>query len=141
MIAQIDTTLKLVDKAAEASDRWLFLAALAIIIVGGTMIIRWLVASLERKDREHDAKTLVLIAAHGTERKEWSIALLESKAQFLASLADQRKDFREELSTERHACAAERAADREARHAVANSLNNVALTVRDLGETKAEASK
>lgn len=134
MIAQIDSTIKLVDRASEASDRWLFLAALAFIMVGGTLIIRWLVASLERKDKEHDAKTLALISSHALERKEWSIALMESKAQFIASLADQRKDFREELSTERHACAAERAADREARHAVANSLNAVALTVRDLAE-------
>jgi len=87
-LAQLDATLKVVDKASEATDRWLFLAALAIIIVGGTLIIRWLVASLERKDKEHDIKTMSPISAHAVERKEWSIAQMEAKAQFLKSLDD-----------------------------------------------------
>jgi hypothetical protein len=53
VVAQIETGLSVVDKAAAASDRWLFLAALAIIIAGGVAVIRYLVNSLEKKDAAH----------------------------------------------------------------------------------------
>lgn len=85
---------ELVDKASVASDRWLFLAALLVIIGGGALIIRWLVVSLETKD-----------AAHVTERNEWRSQQLEAKAGFLEALKQQRVDFREELALERTATA------------------------------------
>lgn len=138
MIAQIETGLKIVDRAAESSDRWLFLAALGIIIIGGTLIINWLVKSLERKDNEHDAKSMALISSHAVERKEWAIALMEAKAEFLKALSEQQKVFREELSTERLAAATERAVDRDARHQTANALNAVALATTDLRQSLAE---
>jgi len=37
ILAQIDTVLSAVDKASASSDRWLFLLALAIIILGGAL--------------------------------------------------------------------------------------------------------
>ena len=39
LLAQIEAGLSVVDKAAAASDRWLFLLALAIIIFGGVAVI------------------------------------------------------------------------------------------------------
>ena len=44
-LAQLEAGLSVVDKAAAASDRWLFLLALAIIIFGGVAVIRYLVPS------------------------------------------------------------------------------------------------
>ena len=132
--AQIDTATKLVDKASEASDRWLFIAALAIIIIGGTLIIRWLVNSLEKKDHDHELKSMALIESHGRERKEWAAVLLESKQQFLEALASQRKDFREELSLERSQSAQERTLDRDARHAIANATNSIGLAITQMKE-------
>ncbi len=137
MLAQLETGMKIVDKASEASDRWLFIAALAIIIVGGTLIINWLVKSLDKKDAQHDVKISAMIASHATERKDWAGVLIDSKTQFLEALATQRKDFREELSLERHACAQERSLDREARHATANALNNIGLKLTLLNEEAA----
>ena len=137
-LSQIETAAQIVDKAATASDRWLFLAALAIIIIGGSMVIRWLVASLEKKDKVHNDEMLGMRTAHITERAEWRTVMENSKAQFLDAIATQRKDFREELSAERHACATERTLDREARHATANSLNGVSLALQVLGKDSPE---
>lgn len=141
LLAQLETVLKTVDKAEGASDRWLFLAALAIIIVGGVLCINWLVKSLERKDKEHSDKTLVMVNAHATERREWALVLQQSKDQFIASLEAQRKDFREEMSAERHAYAAERALEHGTRHASANALNNLSTATQDLRETIVEKLK
>lgn len=44
------------------------------------------------------------------------------------------KDFRAELSNERHACAAERVLDRQARHASANAVQSVAYALQLLAE-------
>ena len=149
MLAQAEIAVDIVDKAARASDRWLFLAAITIIIIGGTIVIRWLVSniekkdtahacSLESKDEEHKKEMCDMRLAHVAERNEWRTVMEASKTQFLAAIADQRKDFREELSLERHACATERAADREARHATANSLNGVSLALQVLAKDSPE---
>ncbi len=45
----------LVDKAANASDRWLALAAFAIILLGGICIIRYLIKDQEKQRTEHSA--------------------------------------------------------------------------------------
>ena len=138
VLAQAEAVKKLVDEASTASDRWLFLAALAIIIVGGSMVIRWLVASLAIKDKTHNDEMQGMREAHGVERAEWRTVMETSKTQFLDAIATQRKDFREELSLERHACATERAMDREARHATANSLNGVSLALQVLAKDSPE---
>lgn len=38
-------TPELIDHAAAASDRWLFLAALVVIGLGGVWLVKWLVTS------------------------------------------------------------------------------------------------
>ncbi len=138
MIAQIETAIHAIDKASGATDRWLFLAALGIIIIGGTAVIRWLVASLDRKDAAHNMEMQGMRESHGRERTEWRTVLEGSKTEFLSAIMQQRKDFREELSAERHACAQERALDREARHATANALNSVGLSLTLLNEQVAK---
>lgn len=134
MLAQVETAVDIVNKASSATDRWLFLAALAIIIIGGSMVIRWLVASLDKKDASHNKEMQELRGAHGTERSEWRTIMETSKTQFLTAIMEQRKDFREELSVERHACAQERILDREARHATAGAMNHVALSLQVLAD-------
>jgi len=101
LFAQLETGLQVVDKAAAASDRWLFLAALAIIISGAVLAIRYLVASMEKKDVTHASVLERIAAEHSRERSEWRAAQLEAKAQFLEALRQQRVDFREELAVER----------------------------------------
>jgi hypothetical protein len=123
MLAQIETAMKAIDKATAATDRWLFLAALVIIMAGGSIVIRWLVLGWAQKDRAHDEAAAGMRTAHLTER-----------AGFLAALSDQRADFRAELSKERHECAQERILDREARHATANALNQIGLTLALLSD-------
>lgn len=56
-------------------------------------------------------------------------------------LAGSLKSFREELQMERLACTTERTLDREARHAVANSLNAVSLSLVLLHESYPEIKK
>ena len=103
LFAQIDTVLTAVDKASAASDRWLFLAALAIIIAGGVAVIRYLVNSLEKKDAAHSAAWASQNNEHAKERNEWKLCLEQSKAGFLNALKEQRDEFRAELSLERAA--------------------------------------
>jgi hypothetical protein len=103
ILAQIDTVLSAVDKASASSDRWLFLLALGIIILGGVAVIRYLVASLERKDATHAAAWATQSAEHAKERLEWKISLEEAKSGFLLALKEQRDEFRAELSLERAA--------------------------------------
>ena len=103
MLAQIDTVLSAVDKASASSDRWLFLLALALIILGGVAVIRYLVASLERKDAAHASAWATQSAEHSKERIEWKLSLEEAKAGFLTALKEQRDEFRAELSLERAA--------------------------------------
>lgn len=105
MIAQLEAGKALVDQAATASDRWLFLAALGIIIVGGVTCINWLVKSLGKKDADHATAFEKLNAEHLKERAEWRIAEGEAKEGFLTALKEQRTDLRAELSLERDATA------------------------------------
>lgn len=51
------------------------------------------------------------------------------------------KGFKEELTLERASCTAERALDREARHATANAINSVGLSLALLNETHPEIKK
>ncbi len=131
-LAQAETAMEIVTKASTATDRWLFLAALAIIIIGGSMVIRWLVASLANKDAAHTMEMQDMRKSHIVERAEWRVVLDASKQQFIDAIATQRKDFRDELASERHACAQERTLDRDARHATANAINSVSLALQVL---------
>ncbi len=40
-----------IDKASAASDRWLFIAAIIIIMMGGLAIIRYLVSLVEKQNQ------------------------------------------------------------------------------------------
>lgn len=42
ILAQLEAAEKLVDKASTASDRWLFLALLVLILITAALIIRYL---------------------------------------------------------------------------------------------------
>lgn len=54
-----------------------------------------------------------------------------SDERFAAHLEKISKDFHDELQKERSASAAERALDRETRHAMANALQMISLTVKE----------
>ncbi len=141
MLAQVETVIDVVDRASHADDRWLFLAALAIIIIGGSLCIRWLVSSLQKKDVEHQTAIGAMRIAHTEERAEWRIIMQKTKEEFLAALEKQQAGFREELSNERHQCAQERILDREARHTMANALNNVGMVIQDIKDTAPKGRK
>lgn len=125
MIAQVETAIEIVDKASSASDRWLFLGALAIIMVGGTACIRWLVSSLQKKDAEYALAAIAVKQTHETERADWRALMQASKAEFIGAISEQRDAFRAELSQERTQCAQERSLDRAARHEMANALQSI----------------
>lgn len=135
MLAQVETVVDIVDKASSASDRWLFLASLVVIILGGTACIRWLVSSLQKKDAEHQIVVGDMRNAHTEERAEWRLVMQKTKEEFLTALEKQQAGFRAELAEERHQCAQERILDREARHTMANALNSVGLAIQDIKET------
>ncbi len=94
MIAQAETIVKsaseIVDKAAAQNDRWLFLAALVLLLIFVAVVIKWLVDHISQKDKAIVEKE----SRHDAERKE-------ARTEFLKALNDQRSDFRLELQTER----------------------------------------
>src|SRR3974390_2946226 len=45
--------LNAVDHAARMNDRWLFLAAFCLLLVGGGMVIYWLVRQLQNVIQDH----------------------------------------------------------------------------------------
>ena len=59
LLAQLDQGMQLVDKAATASDRWLFLATILFVIVAFIIVIRYLVRD---RDKERDARVQESIA-------------------------------------------------------------------------------
>lgn len=97
------------DKASIASDRWLFLAVLALLLSGQGFAIRWLIVSLSNKDVAHAKAWENLNLAHAKERDEWKIAQMgiatearlaheKASALFLDALKSQRTDLREEIA-------------------------------------------
>lgn len=86
-LAQTDEAIRLVDSASKQSDRWLFLAALVMLGLVLGLVVKWLVAHIERKD------------AAITEKDKWFEQKLDKKeeaakvereaahTQFLATLA------------------------------------------------------
>lgn len=100
-LGQIEVVEKVVDHATAASDRGLFLYALAIIIIGGGAAagaaIRWLVTGLKEKDKlfaesmrtkddMHAAERNHLYAEIKSEHIECRVARKEDQAAFLHTL-------------------------------------------------------
>jgi hypothetical protein len=50
---QPETYVEAVTKASQMSDRWLFLAAICIIFLGGVATVRYLVKAIDAKDALH----------------------------------------------------------------------------------------
>ncbi len=88
----IDSAAKLVDRAAMQNDRWLFLAALVILLAFVAFVIRWLVSHIQEKDRTIAEKERLT-----------ELSRSEARVEFLNALAAQRADFRAELQAERAA--------------------------------------
>lgn len=135
MLAQLESVIKVVDQASVATDRWLFLAAIVLILVGGFLAIRWLITNQTIKDATHEAAAVAARTAHAAERAEWRTTLATAKTDFVLALKEIQDSFRQELSTERHECAQERILDRNARHAMANALNGISLVLAEHRET------
>lgn len=113
LLAQIETGVRagmeVVDKASLASDRWLFLAVLAMLLAGQALAIRWLIKSSDAKEKSHSDAWDKISIAHQKERTEWKeaqtgiaaearIAQEKSSAAFLEALKSQRTDLREEIA-------------------------------------------
>ncbi len=86
-LAQITELVPMIDRASEASNRWLFLASLVVIMIGGAAVIRWLVKALDKKDITAAAERSDLHLAITSERNECRLARKEDQTQFLVALA------------------------------------------------------
>lgn len=89
ILAQLTEATSFVDHAASSSDRWLFLAALALIISFGALAIRWLVTSLETKDKGYALERENKDKAHGLEREK---LIAEIRAEHLECRAARKED-------------------------------------------------
>ena len=75
MMAQITELIPLVDKASTATDRWLFLGILVVLLVGCCAVIKWLVKSMEAERSVHAAAMAAKDLIHAAERKEFMAEL------------------------------------------------------------------
>lgn len=73
---QIVAAKQIVDQAASASDRWLFLASLILIIGGGVFIIKWLVRQLESQRAAHAEES----KEHAKQNERVTVVLFEATA-------------------------------------------------------------
>ena len=87
MIAQITELVPMVDRAAEASNRWLFLASIVVLMVGGAIVIRWLVSAIAKKDLDAATERNELHGEIKAERAECRAQRKEDQTQFLVALA------------------------------------------------------
>lgn len=85
-LAQVDEVIRQVDVASTKGDRWLFIAALVILLLFVGCVIRWLVtyiqqkdARIESKEKENEIKQAGFWEEAKRERKE-------DQAEFLKSL-------------------------------------------------------
>lgn len=85
----------MIDRAAEASNRWLFLASLVVIMVGGATVIRWLVKALNDKDVKAALERDALHAEIRNERAECRAQRKEDQTQFLLTLTEKSAVLRE----------------------------------------------
>lgn len=76
-------TLDVIDRAAKASDRWLFIALLVIGMFTVGSIVRWFMAQLDKRDLKIEALTKEI----GQVRGEFTAHLLASVKELQALLA------------------------------------------------------
>lgn len=94
ILGQIKEVLPVIEHASQASDRWLFIATLVILMLGGAMVIRWLVKSLEAKDVMMASERKELHGQMERERIEWRAARKEDQAEFLKVLTEKTEVMR-----------------------------------------------
>ena len=107
LFGQMSETVELVDKAAQAGDRWLFIAALVLLLSFAGIVIKWLVKSLEAKD-----------ALHSNERK----ALSDSVADIIRKSDAELEKAREQARIDR----------KEDRQEYLNSIHILNAEIREL---------
>lgn len=92
IIAQVETAIRtgieVADKAAKASDRWLFLACLIALLCFAAIVIYWLVKYIDRKE-----------AQHLEERKTWETRMDTKEKSYLDSINVLNKEI-EQVSQE-----------------------------------------
>jgi cobalamin biosynthesis protein CbiD len=88
MLAQTAETIKGViegvDKASMAGDRWLFIAALVLLLGFAGLVIKWLVGTIEVKDKAHSEERKIMDAEIKQERTESRAQRKEDQAIFIA---------------------------------------------------------
>lgn len=89
LISQLDTALNVVDKASAASDRWLFLGLLIAVLIGGVIVVKYLVNSTAVKDSEHAKERLALAAEVKSEREQ---AKADNRAERATAQAERKAD-------------------------------------------------
>lgn len=103
----IGAAKEVVDAANAQSDRWLFLAALGMILIGGTVVIRWLVARYDRAevqsktDRESYQTSLKDLVTKGHEVTTQLVLATENNTRVIeentAELKKRRRELNEQL--------------------------------------------
>lgn len=78
LLAQTIDPIQLVDKAAVASDRWLFLAAIVFIIAAFLIVIRYLVKD---RDKEREARI-----AENTAHQAWVVTVYTENVKMTANV-------------------------------------------------------
>ncbi len=86
-LAQITELVPMIDRASEASNRWLFLAAIVVMMIGGSLVIRWLVNALQKKDTDAASEREKLHGEIKSERAECRAQRKEDQTEFLVALA------------------------------------------------------
>jgi cytochrome c biogenesis factor len=81
---------KIVDQLATKDDRWLFLAMLVVVLIGGVMIIRYLVKRNEEQSKDHNGlvREMVIVLHECKDVMAKVLAKLDTKLVFVfASLS------------------------------------------------------
>lgn len=73
-----------VDKASMAGDRWLFIAALVILLGFAGIVIKWLVGTIEAKDKAHSDERKLMDSEMKAERLESRAQRKEDQAIYVA---------------------------------------------------------
>lgn len=97
----VGEVVKVIDRASTAGDRWLFIAALVILLIFVGLVIKWLVnhietkdARIEAKEKEHDQRLKDREAATKAERDGERTAFLTVIEGLKAEVASQTEQIR-----------------------------------------------
>lgn len=94
-LAQAETILKIADHAASAEngDRWMAVAFQAIVVVGGAVAFKWLVAFMTKLGVDHAAALVAKDADAAKERKELHDTIVSERVECRQTRMEDQKSF------------------------------------------------